>query len=80
MRGDRVARVDEVDGRVAAGDPRLVERVEDVGAQLNGPAAAQVDGALQRQVERALEAALQVVVPGLEPDRARQRALERRRR
>ena len=45
-----------------------LKRVEHVGAQLNRPPAAHVDVALQRQVEGALEAALQVVVARFEAD------------
>ena len=68
-----------VQRRVAAGDRRHVRRVEHVGAQLDVPALRQPDVARDRQVERLLEAPVEVAVAGLEADAADGRSLERRR-
>ena len=57
--------------------PRFVRRVEHVDAQLDVAGAAEPDVPRDGQVERALEAALHVVVAGLESDAVVQRSLER---
>ena len=76
--GRRIARAGERQRVDASGHERLVRRVERVDAQLEAAAAAKPDVTLKRQIQRAGEAAGQVVVRRLEAGAADQRTLEGR--
>src|SRR6266571_855367 len=76
-RSRRIDRAGQADGGVAAGDARLVERVEQIKAELNLPTAADLNVPRNRCINDGVETSSEIVRAGLQPDASGQRAGER---